>query len=137
MKRVVLDTNLYIDWINVGLREALLVGPGYTRLLSTVVLMELWAGTTNRPSRGAVQKVERAYMAGQRLLAPTPGVFSAAGRALGDLRAEGFDVRSSAFVNDVLIALSARVAGAKVLTRNRGDFQAIRKVSDFDLEIVV
>jgi predicted nucleic acid-binding protein len=134
VKRVVLDTNLYIDWINSGLREPLLAGVGYTRILSTVVLMELRAGTTNRPSRAAVEKLERAYVAGQRLLPPTPAVFSAAGRALRDLRAKGFDVRSAAFVNDVLIALSARAAGASVLTRNRLDFQAIKSVSDFDLE---
>ena len=136
MKRVVLDTNLYIDWINAGLRDPLLVGSGYTRLLSSVVLMELWAGTTNRSSRGAIKKVERAYVSGGRLLAPTPAVFSAAGKALRDLRTEGLEVRSAAFVNDVLIALSARAAGATVFTRNRRDFQAIRQISDFDLEIV-
>ena len=135
MKRVVLDTNLYIDWINAGLRDALLVGSGYTRLLSTVVLMELWAGTTNRASRRAIEKVERAYIAGRRLLVPTPNVFSAAGKALRDLRTEGLEVRSAGFVNDVLIALSAHAAGATVLTRNRRDFEAIRTVADFDLEV--
>ncbi len=136
MKRVVIDTNLYIDWINAGLREALLVGPGYTRILSAVVLLELWAGTTNLPSRRAVEKIERAYTTAQRLLVPMPGVFAESGRVLRDLRAAGLEVRSAAFMNDVLIALSARAAGARVLTRNRSDFQAIRKVSPFDLEIV-
>jgi hypothetical protein len=53
VKRFVLDTNLYIDWINAGLREALLVGSGYTRLLSTVLRSgEVGHGPTESEVRG-------------------------------------------------------------------------------------
>jgi predicted nucleic acid-binding protein len=45
-------------------------------------------------------------------------------------------VRRAALVNDVLIALTARSIGATLYTADRGDFEAIRRVRDFALEVV-
>jgi predicted nucleic acid-binding protein len=36
---------------------------------------------------------------------------------------------------DVLIALTARSIGARLITSNRADFESIRSYRDFDLEI--
>lgn len=134
MKKVVLDTNLYIDWINRGLREERMVGAGLVRYLSAVVIMELRAGARTQAGRSAVNRLVRAYGAGNRLVAPSQAVFERAGSVLRRLKLAGREVRSAAFVNDVLIALTARALGATVVTANVGDFEAIRSIDPFALE---
>jgi predicted nucleic acid-binding protein len=134
VKRILLDTNLYIDWLNQGAREALLLGPDLVRYLSAVVVLELRAGASTRRARHAVDKLVRAYGSGGRLVAPAPNVFDRAGSVLRKLRLAGREVRSAALVNDVLIALTARSLGATVVTANTSDFRAIRTVEDFALE---
>ena len=44
MERVIFDTDLYIDWLQNGAREELMVSGPFLRYMSTVVLMELRAG---------------------------------------------------------------------------------------------
>jgi len=61
-------------------------------------------------------------------------VFERAGSLLRRLKLAGREVRSAAFVNDVLIALSARSIGATVVTSNVRDFEAIRRIEPFALE---
>jgi predicted nucleic acid-binding protein len=134
VKKVVLDTNLYIDWINRGLHEAVMIGPGYARYLCAVVVMELRAGAHTRAGHTAVDRLVRSYDAAGRLVAPTRWVFDRAGSALRQLRLAGRDVRSASFVNDVLIALTARELGATLVTANVDDFEAIRAVDSFALE---
>jgi predicted nucleic acid-binding protein len=134
VKKVVLDTNLYIDWVNRGLREDRMVGAGLVRYLSAVVIMELRAGARTQAGRSAVDRLVRAYAAGDRLVTPSRAVFERAGSALRRLKLAGREVRSAAFVNDVLIALSARAIGATVVTANVGDFEAIRQIDPFALE---
>jgi len=41
MQRVVIDTNVYIDWLNRGKYEAVLFQPGAVKHLSSIVMMEL------------------------------------------------------------------------------------------------
>jgi predicted nucleic acid-binding protein len=133
VKKVVLDTNLYIDWINRGLHESFLVDPGYFRYLCAVVVMELRAGARTRAGRTVVDRLVRSYEAGGPLVAPRRRVYRA-GSALRELRLGGPEVRSAAFVNDVLIALAAREIGATVVTANVGDFEAIRAIEGFEME---
>jgi hypothetical protein len=47
-RKIVLDTNLYIGWLNAGLHPALMLGAGLVRYLSAVVNMEL-RGESARP----------------------------------------------------------------------------------------
>jgi predicted nucleic acid-binding protein len=134
VRKVLPDTNLYIDWIDRGLREDLMIGPGMVRYLSAVVVMELRAGAHTRSGRTAVDQLVRAHAGGNRLLAPRMA-FDDAGSLLRKLKLAGRDVRSSSFVNDVLIALTAKQIGATVLTSNAADFEAIRQIEAFALEI--
>jgi predicted nucleic acid-binding protein len=134
VKKVVLDTNLYIDWVNRGLREETMVGGGLIRYLSAVVVMELRAGARTRGGRAAADQLVRGYVAADRLVAPPAGIFDRAGSLLRRLKLAGREVRSAAFVNDVLIALTARTLGATVLTANHADFEAIHRVEPFLLE---
>lgn len=136
MKRTLVDTNVFIDWLNDGLHEEIVIGTGRTRLLSSVVLLELRAGASNARAHKQVDTLARRFLAAQRLIAPSSDAYDAAGRVLGRLRRSGREVRRASLVNDVLIALTAREHGAVVVTRDRSDFEAIRKHVDFGLEVV-
>jgi predicted nucleic acid-binding protein len=134
VKRVLLDTNIYIDWLNSGAREPLLMGPGLVRYLSAVVVLELRVGAGTRTARHAVDRLVRAYQAGQRLIAPPVGAYDRAGSLLRRLKLAGREIRSASLVNDVLIASTARLIGATVITTNISDFAAIRTLEAFSLE---
>jgi predicted nucleic acid-binding protein len=136
VKRTVLDTNIYIDWLNDELHEAYVLGPGRVRLLSAIVLMELRAGAGTRRAAKGVDQLARAYQSGQRVVAPSPVLYDEAGHVLRELRRRGRDVRRGSLVNDVLIALTARAQGASVVTRDGSDFTSIREVREFSLEVV-
>jgi predicted nucleic acid-binding protein len=135
MTKLVLDTNLYVGWLNQGKHEALAIGPGLVRYLSSVVQMELRAGARTRPARRILDQLVRAHAAATRLVAPTPAIFDDAGLVLQALLMAGREVRRASLVNDVLIALTARSIGATLYTADPDDFQAIRRVRDFALKV--
>jgi predicted nucleic acid-binding protein len=134
MKRIVLDTNICIDWLNCGLHETVMLGPGLVRYLSAVVVMELRAGVSRRASRDAVDALTRAYRAAGRLMVPSSEVFERAGAVLRKLKLAGRNVRDASLCNDVLIALTARSIGATVVTASASDFAAIQQVEPFAFE---
>jgi predicted nucleic acid-binding protein len=75
----------------------------------------------------------------RRVVSPTHEVWKDAGRLMATVAVKRPDLRDrlkGGFLNDVLIALSARSIGAKVVTRNADDFRLIRRFRTFSLEIV-
>lgn len=138
MRRLVIDTNVYIDWFNRGRHADLLFLRDTVKHLSAVVLMELRAGAFSLRDRRLVQRVEAAFVKSGRILVPSRAVFVEAGDALRRLQANrGFHIETShSIVNDVLIALSARSIGATVVTQNGDHFQAIRAVRSFQLVVI-
>jgi predicted nucleic acid-binding protein len=135
VKKIVLDTNVYIDWLNRGLHETVMLGPGLVRYLSAVVVMELRAGVSHRASRDAVDALTRGYRSAGRLVAPSSEVFERAGAVLRKLKLAGHNVRDASLCNDVLIALTARSIGATVVTANAADFASIQQVEPFAFEL--
>src|SRR5438552_9606093 len=98
MLRLVIDTNIYIDWFNAGLHEEILLARKGIKHLSAVVLMELRAGAFGVRDRRFVQRVESAFAKAGRILLPSRAVFAEAGDVLRRLQARrGFlrpDIRS-------------------------------------------
>jgi len=137
MLRVVIDTNVYVDWLNRGRHEELLFRHDTVKYLSAVVLMELRAGALSRRDRRLLRRLETAFERAGRILTPSRVVFAEAGDALRRLQAErGYNVGAShSITNDVLIALSARSLGAAVVTQNERDYRAIQAVRPFRLVI--
>jgi predicted nucleic acid-binding protein len=137
MRRVVIDTNLYIDWLNAGHHEDVLFQEDAVKYLSAMVMLELYAGALSARARRAVRSVVSAFDRSGRLLVPSGGVYEDAGHVLRTLQRSGYQVaKSGSLVNDVLIALSARSIGATVITANATDFTAIREVRRFMLTVV-
>lgn len=138
MRRVVIDTNVYVDWINRGRHEDVLFQRETVKYLSAVVLMELRAGAFSPRDRRLLRRLETAFERSGRILAPSRAVFAEAGDALRRLQADrGYNLGASrSIANDVLIALSARSIGATVVTQNERDYGAIRAVRPFRLLVV-
>lgn len=137
MRRLVIDTNIYIDWLNAGRHEDILFQPDTIKHLSAVVLMELRAGAFTSSDRRLVQRVEAAFEKAERILTPSRRVFAEAGDALRRIQERGTRIEGShSIVNDVLIALSARSIGATVVTQNERDFRTIQAVRRFDLRVI-
>ena len=70
MQRVVIDTNVYIDWINEGQYEAVLFQRDSVKYLSAVVIMELSAGAFSVRDRRLVREVTSAFAKVGRILLP-------------------------------------------------------------------
>jgi predicted nucleic acid-binding protein len=138
MERIVIDTNVYIDWLNEGRHEAILFQREAVKYLSAVVLMELSAGAFSVRDRRLVQAVTSAFAKVGRILAPTASIYEEAGDVLRRLQATRGYTMASAYglTNDVLIALSARSIGATVITQNEQNFVAIQTIRPFKMALV-
>jgi hypothetical protein len=138
MQRIIIDTNVYIDWINDGLYEAVIFQREAVKHLSAIVMMELAAGAFSLRDRRIVRDVASAFARVGRILAPTISMYQEAGEVLRQLQ-ESLDytlASAHGLANDVLIALSARSIGALVITQNERDFSAIQRIRPFKLAIV-
>ena len=138
MRRLVVDTNIYIDWFNAGRHEHILFERDTVKYLSAVVLMELRAGAFSSSDRRIVRRVESAFGKAGRILLPSHAVFAEAGDMLRRLQiGRDFSIETShSIVGDVLIALSARSIAATVVTQNQRHDRAIQAVRPFQLVIV-
>jgi predicted nucleic acid-binding protein len=100
---------------------------------SSVVLAELWRGVSSPIDRRAVEELEKNHPA----FTPTPNNWIESGQILAKMRADhGFEPHKLRDLHfDVLIALTARTHGARLITYNRDDFQLIRAYREFKLEL--
>jgi predicted nucleic acid-binding protein len=140
MRTYVIDTNLYIEATRSDRRatelEAFASAAAPALHLHSVVALELLAGATTRrlrrlTERSLIEPFERR----RRVITPGPGSWKRAGETLAELRRRRLlDAASvpGSFVNDCLIAATARELGFVVVTANTRDFSLIAKVCRFD-----
>ena len=132
--KIVFDTNIYVDRFRIGRLEDLFAHAP-TQYLSSIVVMELLAGSGTSAARRVVERLIHSHQSTGRLLVPSHLIYERAGSVMRQLREGGRETRQASLVNDVLIALTVRSSGATLYTADR-DFLAIREVVDFRLEIV-
>jgi predicted nucleic acid-binding protein len=130
---IVFDTSVLVDELRTGRhRQRIASITGRVRI-SAVVFAEL--------SRGVVSAAERRFLESlaksRPILTPTETNWLESGEILAKIRSDkSFSpekLRSLHF--DVLIALTARSHGARVITSNRTDFELIHRYRKFNLEI--
>lgn len=130
---VILDTSIFIDHLRDGRHgpriEAL---TGLVRT-SSVVLAELWHGATKASEQALLRELERNHP----VLTPSRNNWIESGQILARMRAgKGFSADKLRDLHfDVLIALTARSCGVRLITSNRGDFELIRDYRRFLLEV--
>jgi len=130
---VVFDSSIFIDYLWQGRHQQRLLSLAGIVRTSAVVLAELWRGATKPQERRFLTKLEENHP----VLVPTRRNWIESGQILADLRTRhGFlpgKLRDLHF--DVLIALTARSHGARLVTSDRDDFELIRKYRPFLLEV--
>ena len=130
---VIFDTSVLVDIFRSGRRLDRLASVTGLMRTSSVVLAELWRGVTTRAERRVLEALERNHP----ILTPSQQNWLESGRLLGRIRnAAGLaphQLRDLHF--DLLIALTARSHGARLITSNRRDFQLIQRYRHFDLEV--
>lgn len=130
---LIFDTSVLADDLRTGRHQQRIQSINGLIRTSAVVLAELWRGASNSAERRFLRTLERNHP----VLTPTKQNWLDSGQVLTKIRSEtGFTpekVRSLHF--DVLIALTARSCGARVVTSNAGDFFLIQRYRKFELEI--
>jgi len=130
---VIFDTSVLVDEARTGRhRKRIEAVEGLVRL-SSVVLAELMRGVT----APAEQKFLRTLSRNHPILTPTEENWLESGEVLAEIRGDqGFQpgkLRDLHF--DVLIALTARSYGARLITTNRADFELISGHRQIKLEV--
>jgi predicted nucleic acid-binding protein len=130
---VILDSSVFIDQFRAdGHRERIdsIDEPIRT---SAVVLAELWRGASAQAEKALLGALERRYP----VLAPTEKNWLESGQILARMHNDyGFEPRKLRELHfDVLIALTARTHGVRLITSNRADFELIREYRAFKLEV--
>lgn len=130
MPTVTYDTNIFIT------RKPEYFPAGF--VMSAVVIQELAAGAVDDSALKQLNAARRDYEKAERLLVPTGEDWWLAGRVLnsmlrglksrrGGLTPKLPDSEKHRIISDVLIAATARRAGALVVTDNLKDFEKIRR----------
>lgn len=130
---VIIDSSVFIDQFRTNCHRERFDSIDELVRTSAVVLAELWRGASTAREQTVLRGLERRYP----ILTPTEKNWLESGEILGrmvvDHGFEGRKVRDLHF--DVLIALTARMHGARLITSNRSDFELIQSYRDFRLEI--
>ena len=135
--KVVIDTSVYIPFINNGISHPLLeLGQGVPLFyMSAVVIEELYAGASDDASIKLLDNLYKTFDSAGRLIVPDASDWQKTGRIVAKLGSKyGFEeIFLARITNDILIALSARKIGAVVVTHNTKDFQKIKEFIDFQI----
>lgn len=130
---VVFDTSIFIDHLRTGRHQQKIADVMGLVRNSAVVLAELRRGATKPSEQEFVERLARNHP----ILTPTENNWLESGRLLSKIRLDkgfhGEKLRDLHF--DLLIALTARSAGARLVTSDRADFQLIARYRGLQLEI--
>ena len=130
---VIFDTSVFVDHLRTGCHQERIDAVTGLIRTSAVVLAELWRGATKPAERAFLKELEKNHP----VLTPTEKNWLESGQILDRIRADkGFSPEKLRDLHfDVLIALTARSYGARLITSNRADFELIRGYREFQHEI--
>jgi len=120
---VILDTSILVDYLRTGQHQDRMNSLAGILRNSAVVLAELWRGASKPAERAYLRTLEKNLP----VLVPSKQNWLDSGELLSQMRQDrGFTpekLRNLHF--DVLIALTARSHGARLVTSDRSDFELI------------
>jgi len=130
---VVFDTSIFIDHLRTGRHEQRIAGTTGLVRNSAVVLAELSRAATKPGEQEFVERLARNHP----ILTPTENNWLESERLLSKIRVDkGFHAEKLRDLHfDLLIALSVRSTGARLVTSDRADFELIASYRRVRLEI--
>ncbi len=130
---VIFDTSVFVDHLRTGRHQERIESVTGLIRTSAVVLAELWRGATKPAEKAFLKELEKDHP----ILTPTERNWAESGQLLSKMRADkGFSPNKLRDLHfDVLIALTARSHGARLITSNPADFELIRGYHEFQHEI--
>ena len=128
---IIFDTSVFIDDLRTARHKDRINSFAGLIRTSAVVLAELWRGATQDQELQFLRTLEHDHP----VLTPTKQNWLESGQILSKLvKAKGFGPEKLRDLHfDVLIALTARAHGARLITTN-GDFEMICQIKKFKLE---
>lgn len=129
----IFDTSVLIDQLRTNRHASRFRSLDLSVKNSSVVIAELRRGAVDPKEAKLVSEMESNH----DLLAPTANNWLESGVILAKIRDDkGFEPHKLRDLHfDVLIALTARSHGARLITSNRADFELIRKYRNFKLDV--
>ncbi len=132
----ILDTSILVSYLRTGEHQGRMDSLAGILRISAVVLAELWRGATKPAERAYLRTLEKNHA----VLAPSKQNWLDSGELLSQMRQDrGFTPEKLRNLHsDVLIALTARSHGARLVTSDRSDFELIasyRTAKGLSLEI--
>ena len=130
---VIFDTSVLVDNQRAARHSQRMAEVDGLVRLSSVVLAELWRGATRVEEQDFLSELEKNHL----ILTPTEKNWLESGKILANVCSDkGYEPKKLRDLHfDVLIALTARSHGARVITSNRADFELIREYREFWLEV--
>jgi predicted nucleic acid-binding protein len=130
---IIFDTSVLVDELRTGRHRQRIASVSGLIRLSSVVLAELARGVRSTAERKFLQALAR----NRTILTPTEKNWLESGELLAEMRSNlGFKAEKLRELHfDLLIALTARSHGARVIASNRADFELIRRYRKVELEI--
>ncbi len=130
---IIFDTSVLVDEARTGRHRTRIEAVDGLVRVSSVVLAELLRGVTGP----AEHKFLRTLARNHPILTPTRENWLESGEILAKIRADqGFEPHKLRDLHfDVLIALTARSHGARLITTNRADFELINRYRQVELEV--
>jgi predicted nucleic acid-binding protein len=134
---IIFDTSVLVDEVRTGRHRTRIESVDGLVRVSSVVLAELLRGVSGPAELKFLRALLRTLAKNHPVLTPTRENWLESGEVLAKIRADrGFapaKLRDLHF--DVLIALTARSHGARLITTNRTDFELISQYRPIKLEV--
>ncbi len=130
---IIFDTSIFIDHLRSNCHAERLDAINGLIRTSAVVLAELWRGATKPAEKAFLKELQKNHPT----LTPSEKNWLESGEILGKIYADkGYSPQKMRDLHfDLLIALTARSHGARLITANRADFELIQSYRTFSLEI--
>ena len=119
------DSSVLIPWLRARHYDELVTTAFASRrfILSTVVWMELYAGTRRRADKQDLDRMVRALTSIGRVVSPEPEDFYTAGQVVATYTRHYGQIALRDHADDILIALGAWRMRAELVTVNRQDME--------------
>lgn len=138
-EKVLVDTSVYIGHLNRDLYSDLILNLIRTSVLylHSIVFEELLAGARTDKEIRELHWLKKPFSGAGRIVTPSDEDWEETGLLVNRLVGKASIPPSKAvsLTHDILLAVSARKMGARVITENQKDFEKIRSLKDFKLTV--